>query len=308
MNLTQLRSAREVALQDFNLGRAARRLNASQPGITRHIQLLEADLGVAIFARSGRRLTGLTPAGRALMPLAERMLDTHHQMQGVARDYATGASGEITVATMHAHARYILPGPIANFVQDFPLVRLRLRQGSRADVIRWLSCGEADFSLSSVPEGAFSDLQFHHCYDVHRVVLTPKGHPLTNCKRLTLEDLVQYPIITYDHLLQVWEVAGHELERRGLRPNFVLSAVDADIMKTYVRSGLGIGIISNIAYDSEMDADLEALDARHLFWTAPVQVGVRRHDKLSPHALHLVGLFAPAVQRALQLGGRSLTT
>jgi DNA-binding transcriptional LysR family regulator len=301
MNLQQLRSAREVATQDLNLSRAARRLNTSQPAVTRQLQQLEDTLGVMLFMRRGRRLTGLTAAGRALLPIAARVLDGIEDMRRIARDLASGAEGEVTVATIHTHARYILPPAIERFLRDFPSVRLRVRQGSRAQVAAWVDEGEADFSVASAPKEAFAGLAFHPCYTVHRVVLARPDHLLARSgqRRLTLEEVARHPIITYDQASEAWGEILDAFERRGLRTNVVLSAADADIMKTYVRSGLGLGIIANIAYDLTRDGDLRALEAQHLFPSTVVQLGVRRGELLSPHALHLVGLFAPELRALL---------
>lgn len=303
MNLQQLRSAREVAAQDLNLSRAARRLNASQPAVTRHLQQLERALGVTLFVRRGRRLTGLTSAGRTLLPIAARVLDGVEEMRRVARDLAYGAEGEVTVATIHTHARYVLPPAIERFLRDFPKVRLRVRQGSRAQVAAWVDQGEADFSLASAPRETFAGLAFHPCYTVHRVVLARPDHPLARTagrrRRLTLDEVARHPIITYDQASEAWGDILDAFERCGLRANVVLSAADADIMKTYVRSGLGLGIVAHIAYDPDRDGDLRALDARHLFASTLVQLGVRRGEPLSSHALHLIGLFAPRLRSIL---------
>jgi LysR family transcriptional regulator, cys regulon transcriptional activator len=304
MNLQQLRSAREVAAENLNLSRAARRLNASQPAVTRHLQQLERSLGVALFVRRGRRLTGLTSAGRALLPIVARVLDGVEEMRRIARDLAAGAEGEVTVATIHTHARYVLPPAIERFLRDFPKVRLRVRQGSRAQVAAWVDQGEADFSLASAPKEPFPGLAFHPSYAVHRVVLARPDHALARLvghrRRLTLEDVARHPVITYDHESEAWGDILDAFERRGLQANVVLSAVDADIMKTYVRSGLGVGIVAHIAYEAARDGDLRALDAGHLFPTTTVHLGVRRGDPLGRHALHLVGLFAPELRYVLE--------
>jgi DNA-binding transcriptional LysR family regulator len=299
MKLHQLRSAQEVVAQGLNLTRAAERLNASQPGLTRHLQLLERDLGVALFVRNGRRIAGLTAAGRALMPIIGRVLRGAEDLARVAREQAAGIAGEVTVATIHTHARYVLPPFIERFVRDHPAVRLRLLQGSRAEVAAWVSGGEADFSLASAPREAFPDLVFHPCYTVHRLLLTRHDHPLAGRARVRLEDIARYPLVTYDHAAPAWAEILHAFEHAGLRTNIVLGALDADLMKTYVRSGLGIGILAHVAYDQEKETDLHAIDCRHLFAQTVVHVGIRRRETPTRHALDLIALFAPAVRRAL---------
>jgi LysR family cys regulon transcriptional activator len=304
VKLHQLRSAQEVATQGFNLTRAAERLNASQPGLTRHLQLLERDLGVALFVRNGRRIAGLTAGGRAVLPIIGRILRGADDLLRVAQEQAAGITGEVTVATIHTHARYVLPRYIERFVRDHPAVRLRLLQGTRAEVAAWVSGGEADFSLASAPREAFPDLAFHPCYTVNRLLLTRHDHPLAGRARVRLEDIARYPLVTYDHAGPAWIEILRAFDHAGLQTNVVLGALDADLMKTYVRSGLGIGIIADIAYDAGAERDLHAKDCRHLFAQTTVHVGVRRRAALTRHALDLIGLFAPTVRRTLMRGAR----
>lgn len=293
MNLQQLRSAAEVAAQGLSVTRAASRLNASQPGVTRHLQQLEEELGVPLFVRQGKRIAGLTPAGQALLPITERILAGLDDLRRVAREFSGGAEGELTVATVHTHARYLLPEAIRRFGQDFPRVRLRLRQGNRLQVAAWVIHGEADFLISTAPAVAGPDLTYHPCYALHRVVMVPPGHPLESVHPLTLEDIARHPIITYDREFAARGAIDHAFAARGLPVNVVLSAIDADIMKTYVRAGLGIAILAHVAHDPAEDPDLRALDARHLFPSSVVHVGVRRGGALGRHAAHLISLFAP---------------
>jgi LysR family cys regulon transcriptional activator len=300
MKLQQLRSANEVVAQGLNLTRAAERLNASQPGITRHLQALERELGLVLFLRHGRRIGGLTAAGRALLPIVGRVLRGLDDLQDTAAEMAAGATGAVTLATIHTHARYYLPRAIERFVRDHPTVRLRLRQGTRAEVAGWVSRGEADFSVASAPAEPFPDLVFHPCYTVQRVVLTRPGHPLTRIRRIGFEQIARWPLITYDHAAGAWAEIERGFRDRGLQPNVVLSALDADLMKTYVRSGLGIGIVADVAYDPAQDRDLHAIDGRHLFPATAVHVGLRRGEVLSPAALDLVGLIAPLLRRTLE--------
>lgn len=304
MKLHQLRSAQEVVAQGLNLTRAAERLNASQPGLTRHLQLLERELGVELFVRNGRRISGLTAAGRALLPIIARVLRGIDDLGRVARDHALGTAGEVTLATIHTHARYFLPRHIERFVRDHPAVRLRLLQGTRAEVAAWVSSGEADFSVASAPREAFPDLAFYPCYTVHRVLLTRHDHPLAGHRGVRLEDIARYPLVTYDHAAPAWAEIEYSFERAGLRANVVLGAIDADLMKTYVRSGLGIGIVAHVAHDPETDNDLCAIDCSHLFTKTAVHVGVRRRGELTRHVLDLIGLFAPELPRMLGRAAR----
>ncbi|HEY8597779.1 MAG TPA: LysR substrate-binding domain-containing protein, partial [Thermomicrobiales bacterium] len=266
MKLHQLRTMREVASQGFSLSRAARQLNASQPGLTRHLQELEKHLGVTLFVRSAKRLIDLTPEGRALLPIAVRILDGADEMHRVARNMAAGGQGSVTIATIDTHARYVLPGMIERLLRDFPALQLRLLQGSRIQVANWIRDGEADISVAALPSQPYPDLIFLPCYEVHRLVLTPPGHPLARLRRrIRLEEIASHPIITYDPAFEAWAGILGVFQASGLSLNVVLSAIDVDIMKTYIRSGLGVGIVADLAYSRTNDRDLRAIDARHLF-------------------------------------------
>lgn len=300
MKLHQLRSMREVVAQGLSLSRAARHLNASQPGLTRHLQQLEKELGVALFVRSAKRLTDLTPEGRALLPIASRILDSVEEMRRVAQEMALGGQGSVTIATIDTHTRYVLPGMIERFLRDFPAVKLRLLQGSRLQVANWVREGEADFSVAALPKQHCPELLFVPCYEVHRLVLVPPDHPLTRLRRpISLEEIARYPVITYDPAFEAWAGILGVFQADGLSVNVVLSAIDVDIMKTYVRSGLGVGIVAHLAFSSANDRDLRAIDARHLFPSTLAHIGVHRRRPLSIHARHLIGFFGPEVGRAI---------
>lgn len=300
LKLHHLLSVREVVARRLNLSRAAEVLNTSQSGITRHLQQLEQELGVALFVRNGKRLTDLTPAGRALLPIVGRVLDGIGDMHRVARDMAAGIQDHVTIATHDTHARYVLPPLIERFLRDFPAVRLRLRQGSRAQVADWVRVGEADFSLAARPREPGPGLIFLPCYEVHRLVLARPDHPLSQLSSdVALEDIARHPLITYDSTAEAWTGILQPFEMRGLPVNVVLSAIDAELLKTYVRSGLGVGIVADIAYDRAEDRDLRAIDARHLFPSTTVHVGFRRGDPPGFYARHLIGLLGPEVRLAL---------
>jgi LysR family cys regulon transcriptional activator len=298
----------EVVLQGLSLSRAARRLNASQPGLTRHVQELERHLGVTLFVRSAKRLTDLTPEGRALLPIASKIMDGVDEMHRVARQMAAGGHGSITVATIDTHARYVLPSMIKRLLRDFPTVRLRLLQGSRIQVANWIRDGEADISVAGLPNQECPDLLFVPCYEVHRLVLAPHDHPLVRLRRpITLEQIAAHPIITYDPAFEAWAGILGVFQASGVSVNVVLSAIDVDIMKTYVRSGLGVGIVAHLAYSRTNDRDLRAIDARHLFPSTLTHIGVHRRRPLSVHTRHLVSFFGPEVSRSLDQGMRAGT-
>ncbi|MBP0445894.1 LysR family transcriptional regulator [Roseomonas sp. SSH11] len=300
MKLHQLRTMREVVAQGFSLSRAARQLNASQPGLTRHLQELERQLGVALFVRGAKRLSDLTPEGRALLPTVLRILDEVDELHRAARDMAAGDRGSITIATIDTHARYVLPAMIERLLRDFPTLQLRLLQGSRIQVANWLRDGEADISVAGLPSQPYPDLVFLPCYEVHRLVLTPPGHPLARLRRpIRLEEIASHPIITYDPAFEAWAGILGVFQASRLSVNIVLSAIDVDIMKTYVRSGLGVGIVADLAYSRSNDRDLRAINARHLFPSTVTHIGAHRRRPLSVHARHLISFFGPDVGRSL---------
>jgi LysR family transcriptional regulator, cys regulon transcriptional activator len=300
MKLDQLRSVREIARQKWNITRAAEHLNASQPGVTRHLQTVERTLGVKLFVRDKKRLVGLTAAGRLLLPIVERALNAVEDLRRAAEDFNSGAAGDLTVATVHTHARYALPPALERFVHDYPAVRLRLRQGNRVQVCDWVSAGEADLAVAIPPTQSFPQLAFFPCFELHRIVLTTHRHALLRKRHITLKDIAEYPIITYDSEFAARGEIMEAFEESRLPVNVVLSATDADIMKTYVRAGLGVGIVAHTAYHPDQDKGLRAVDARHLFKSNAVHISVRRGGYLSIHALNLIRMFAPQVWDALR--------
>lgn len=302
MKLQQLSSLREVAARGLNLSRAAEALNTSQSGLTRQMHRLEQELGVPIFVRNGKRLVNMTPAGRALMPIAGRALEAIREMQKVADELASGSQGHVTVATHDTHARYVLPRLVERFLRDTPEVRLRLRQGSRTQVAEWVRAGEADFSIAARPREPFPDMVFLPSYQVHRVILTRLDHSLARRRgKVSLAHLAQHPLITYGPAAEAAVSILQPFEAQGLPINVVFSATDADIMKSYVRTGLGVGIVADLAYDRRGDRDLRAIDARHLFPSTAIHIGIRRGDPPGRHARRLIGLLNPVVARELEV-------
>ena len=302
MNLHQLRSLRQVVKEDMSITRAARSLHTSQPGITRHLQAFEEELGVSLFLRHKKRLAGLSSAGEAMLPIVERVLTAIDDLRRVAAEFGSSIAGDLTVATVHTHARYVLPGAIRRFVTEYPGIRLRIRTGNRTQVAAWVAGGEADFSVATLPSRVFPELSFFSCYEVRRSIVAQAGHPLCRKQKITLKDLAQYPIITYDDGYGSRQDINRTFAEKQLTINVVLSAGDADIMKIYIAAGLGIGIISAAAYDAKADKGLRAFDASHLFEPRTVQIGVRKGAHMSRHALRLIELFAPQVCRRITDG------
>jgi len=303
MKLKHLRSICEIANKELNVTRASMALNISQPGISHHIRLLEQELGVPLFVRDKQRLVALTPAGRAVLPLARRAVAIADDISKVAQNFARGSTGSLTIATAHTYARSSLPPVIKRFLNQNPQVEVRLRQGSTTQILQWVSGGEADFAVVTAPPEEHPDLSFFACAKVHRVVLTPPKHPLLGRKTVTMEDLAAFPMIGYEHGFSVRSVIMQTFEARNLVPKVVLSVTDPDIMKTYVMAGVGIAIVANTDYDRGRDRNLRVIDAQHLFPSSLVHVGVKRDRALSRHALKFLALLAPDIAKVLERAG-----
>jgi LysR family cys regulon transcriptional activator len=256
MTLQQLRYFCEVVRRDLNISKAAAALHVSQPGLSRQLQLLEQELSVELFERNRKRLVRLSEAGREIHGIAERTLESARSITEAAREHGGEDVGALTIATTHTQARYALPEVIRRFAQRYPQVQLRLRQGTPADVSHLVATGAADLSIATEPVEPQTDVVLLACYELQRIVLTPAGHPLLKSKRLTLEKLAAYPLITYDYAFIGHSKTLGAFEALGLKPNIVLNAIDADVIKTYVESGLGIAIVPDMAYDRKRDGNL----------------------------------------------------
>ena len=298
MKLQQLRYVCEIVGRGLNLTRAARELHTSQPGISRHVRLLEEELGVQIFVRERKRITSLTPIGAAVFSLAKKIVNDVENIRKLTSDFVTGDVGDFVVATSHTHARYSLAPIIERFVKRYPKVRLRLRQGLLPQVCDWVRKGEADLSISTAPDEKYDEVVYLPYGELHRVVLALPDHPLI-AKRtaITLKDLARHPIITYDHEFSARLQIEQAFLKKRLKPNIVLSATDTDTMKIYVQSGLGVAIMAHTAYSRQIDLGLRAVDARHLFPSSPVLIGLRRNIHLPAYLLHFVELVAPHLKR-----------
>jgi LysR family cys regulon transcriptional activator len=299
MTLQQLRYLCEVVRQDFNISKAADALHVSQPGLSRQLQLLERELEVELFVRNRKRLVRLSPAGSDIHRNAERTLESARNIKEAAREHAGEDQGALTIATTHTQARYALPEVIRRFAQRYPQVQLSLRQGTPGDVSELVASGNADLSIATEPIDPRSDVVLLPCYQLHRIVLMPARHPLLKAKRLTLEKLAAYPLITYDYAFIGRSKTVGAFEARGLRPNIVLNAIDADVIKTYVELGLGIAIVPDMAYDRSRDKPLRALDARHLFEPNTIHIGMRRNHYLRGYMYAFIEMFAPHLKRAV---------
>jgi LysR family cys regulon transcriptional activator len=302
MNFQQLRSVREAQRRGFNLTEVALALHTSQPGVSRQIRELEDELGIDIFVRAGKRLTGLTEPGRQVLPIVERLLHEADNLRRAGDDFARAGSGALRIAATHSQARYALPPVVRDFRANHPDVMLHMQQGSPQQVAKLLLDGEADVGIATEALAQFDELVALPCYRWTHSVITPPGHPLAQAaaagQPLTLERLARYPIITYEtgytgraHIDAAFRAAGLEIE-------VVLVAMDADVIKTYVELGLGVGIVASIAYDEERDRHLAALDARHLFADNLTRLAVRRDAYLRDYVYAFIATFAAPLTRA----------
>lgn len=297
MNFQQLRSVRETARRGFNLTEVARVLHTSQPGVSRQIRELEDELGIELFVRAGKRLTGLTAPGEQVLPIIERMLRDAENLRRAGEDYAQQSWGRLSIATTHSQARYALPPAVSEFRQRFPQVTLNLHQGSPAQVAQMLLAGEADIGIATEALTRYEELVALPCYRWTHCVIVPSGHELLDGQPLTLERLARHPIVTYDVGYTGRTHIDEAFARAGLHPDIVLTAMDADVIKTYVELGLGIGIVASIAYDEERDRHLRALDARHLFAMNMTRLAIRRGTYLKAYMYAFIEAFAPPLGR-----------
>ncbi|HCX34376.1 MAG TPA: transcriptional regulator CysB [Rhodocyclaceae bacterium] len=298
MNLRQLRYVFETARQGFNISGAAAALHTSQPGVSKQVRLLEEELGVAVFVRQGKRLTGITEPGGEVLKIAERMLRDADNLRAIGREFGIEEAGTLAIATTHTQARYVLPPVIREFLRRHPAVRVHLHQGSPSEVCRCVLSGEADIAIATEAINDQEGLAMLPCYRWNRCVIAAPGHPILDARPLTLEEIAKYPIVTYDFAFTGRSQINAAFAARGLSPNVVLTAIDADIIKTYVALGLGIGIVAYMAYEPGRDAGLRAVDAAHLFESATTRIGLRPGTWLRGYAFTFIELFAPHLTRA----------
>jgi LysR family cys regulon transcriptional activator len=299
MNLQQLRYVFEVARSGLNVSAAATALHTSQPGVSKQIRLLEEELGVDIFVRQGKRLTAVTDPGREVLKVVERMLREIDSLRSVGEEFGAKDSGTLTLATTHTQARYVLPSIVREFMRRYPNVRVSLRQGSPTEVCAKVLAGEADLAIATEAIAEQEELVMLPCYQWNRCIIAPPRHPILKAQPLTLEAIAQYPIVTYDFAFTGRSQINKAFAARGLTPNVVLTAIDADIIKTYVALGLGIGIVASMAYDPKADKGLRAVDAAHLFESATTRIGIRRNAWLRGYAYTFIELFAPHLTRRM---------
>ena len=293
MKLQQLRYVAEVARNGLNVSATAQKLYASQPGISKQIRLLEHELGVEVFARSGKQLTRLTPAGEAIVRLAGEVLAQVENIKRVAHESRDERQGSLAIATTHTQARYALPTVIKAFRERYPRVALHMNQGTPTQIAELAATGGADFAIATEGIEHFKNLVMMPCHEWNRVIIAPRGHPLTEQGGVTLARLAAEPLVTYVFGFTGRSRLDEAFAAAGLTPNVVFTATDTDVIKTYVRLGLGVGIIAGMAYDPAQDGDLAALDASHLFRPSRTYIGCRKDVFMRRFMLDFIALFAP---------------
>jgi len=295
MKLQQLRYAVSVLRNDLNISQAAQSLYTSQPGISKQIRQLEDELGVDLFARNGKHLTRVTPAGEEILAMSEEVLKKLEDIRAIAGEFSDSQRGNLAIATTHTQCRYVLPPVISRFIERYPEVALHMHQGTPMQISRLAADGTADFAIATEALELFKDLVMMPCYSWNRAVLVPRGHPLARLESqaLTHEQIARFPIVTYTFGFTGRSKLDDAFSSQDLKPRVVFTAADADVIKTYVRLGLGIGIVAKMAWDADVDNDLVALDAGHLFEPSITRIGFRRDAFLRGYMYDFIEMWAP---------------
>jgi LysR family cys regulon transcriptional activator len=306
MKLQQLHSVLEIIRHGHHITSAAEALHTSQPGVSKQIQHLEAELGFPIFVRQRNRVVGVTEPGKEVAEIARRIVADMDNLKHLRNEFLSRNSGTLTIATTHTHARYILPGVIERFTAGHPNVQLALRQGNPTQVCELVEADEADIAVATESTQTFPNLVMLPCFQLSRSVVVRVGHPLLKVKKLTLQEIAKYSIITHDPASSGrWKVMT-AFENARIRPNVISSAVDADICKTYVERGLGIAILATVAFKQTHDINLRAIDASRLFEKSTSFVSLRRNSYPRAYVLDFIRCFAkkltPEVVRAALKG------
>lgn len=298
MKLQQLRYIVEVLNHNLNVSATAENLFTSQPGISKQVRMLEDELGVQIFGRSGKHLTHVTPAGNEVIGIAQDILGKVDAIKAIAAEHTLPDQGKLNIATTHTQARYALPKVIQGFMNKYPKVSLHMHQGSPQQISEAAAKGRADFAIATEALHLYQDLVMLPCYHWNRSVIVPPDHPLANVTDVTISQVADYPIVTYVHGFTGRSELDRAFSAAGLEPKVVFTATDADVIKTYVRMGLGIGVLASMAHDAEQDDDLVAIPAAHLFAPSTTKIGFRKGTFLRGYMYDFIEAFAPHLTRS----------
>lgn len=293
MNLQQLKYFNEIVRRNFKISDAAEALFTSQPNISKQIRLFEEELGVDIFIRNGKRIAGLSKPGEAMLTIAQRMLSDAENLRKLSKDFHAHDQGKLTIATTHTQARYALPEVVGRFIKQYPRVQLGLHQGSPTQIAEQVLSGEADIGIATESLALYDDLITLPCYQWNHCVITPLNHPLLSVPELSLADIAQYPIITYDFAFSGRSKINKAFTEAGINPDIALTAIDADVIKTYVELGMGVGILAKMAFIPERDTKLVMRDAAHLFKPSTTRVAIAKNSYLRAYVYDFIELFAP---------------
>jgi LysR family cys regulon transcriptional activator len=299
MTLQQLRYLTEIARRRLNVSEAAEALHTSQPGVSKQIRALEDELGIEVFVRHGKRLAAVTEPGKAVLAIAERVLAEVANLRRAGEEFANEELGTLTLAATHTQARYALPKAVARFKKRYPSVQLHIHQGSPTQICEQVRAGEADLCVATEAISLYPDLVSLPVYRWNRCVVVPPKHPLLKAAPLTLEALAEFPIVTYDFAFANRSLVQKAFEQRGLTPNVVLTALDSDVIKTYVHLGLGVGVLAQMAFDPRRDEPLRSIDASHLFESSTTRLGIKRGAYLRRYAYEFIEMFAPQLPRSI---------
>ncbi|MFZ9614661.1 MAG: CysB family HTH-type transcriptional regulator [Candidatus Methylopumilus sp.] len=298
MNLQQLKIVIETAKQNFNLTEVANTLFTSQSGISKHIKDLEDELGIELFVRKGKRFLGLTDPGKELIQIAERMLLDAKNIKKLADQFSQSDHGQLTIATTHTQARYALPEVIRQFKNAFPKVHLAIHQGSPNEIVDMLKKGEADIGIATESISQIAELVTFPFYNWHHAIIVPKGHALENKKDVSLEEIAEYPLVTYHEGFTGRKSIDEAFHKKNLSPDIVISALDADVIKTYVELDLGIGIIASMAYQKDRDTKLSLVDSEKLFSNNTTHIAIRQGHYLRGYAYKFLELCSKDLNEA----------
>ena len=307
MKIQQLRYVVEIVNQHLNVTEAANKLYVSQPGISKQVRLLEEELGLAIFERNGKHIQALTPAGERIVEVARELLVKSQSIKEIANEYTRPNYGVLRIATSNTQAQYALPPVVERFTKSYPNVGLSIQQGSPSQILSALQANQVDLAITTEAHHLFEDLLLLPCYQWNRVIVVRQDHPLAKMQqKLTVAELAKYPLVTYTFGFTGVSELDEAFEQNGVQPNVVLAATDADVIKTYVRLGLGVGIIASMAMTENDKKDLVAIDASHLFRASLTQVAFKPSAFLRGYMYDFINFFAPhltrtAVERAEQL-------
>jgi LysR family cys regulon transcriptional activator len=300
MNFQQLEAVCTIVRHRYNISAAAAALDRSQSAVSRQVKDLEEHLGAPIFLRTPNKLIGLTPQGKRILGIGQRILQDVKSLERVGQDDAADDDGgEIRVATSHIHARYLLPGTVAEFTRRFEHTMLTLNQCDPVQCREVVAAGDSDLGISTIAARPNDTIVTVPVYRLPRCVVVPRGHPLASERSLTLKDLAEYPLISNPSTFVGRSILDEAFDRAGLRPRIACNVTDADVCKTYVRLGMGFAVLATLAFDRREDNDLVAIDASHLFRPGILNVVLRKHGYLSRPLESFLSVFAPHLSRDL---------